>query len=315
MQTLFPRPFALCKVTSPLLVVSRTQKIMKPDSNTEAEDDYWDLGDEEKVPLVPASRADKSAESSKVSFGQDGEFEGSGEENEPEDEKVDNSSENEVVKDASGDKNEEVSDLAGENQGGIISYLVNAVSCLSTVEKVSLLSVLIILFGAASWGVSSYYENAPEPELILFDEDFPIEGIYAAVAEIETYWRKPVRTGEDADHGVQLKARLIPCARIKLTGSGTAALAVSFRNSKQELIGDPISLDVKNGMFKKTGSTEITLTSTAGFENPSEINAYINEDIDPWSVLFVEGPPGTNPSYKEEDNELAKVRISNVNRD
>ena len=186
MQTLFPRPFALCKVTSPLLVVSRTQKIMKPDSNTEAEDDYWDLGDEEKVPLVPASRADKSAESSKVSFGQDGEFEGSGEENEPEDEKVDNSSENEVVKDASGDKNEEVSDLAGENQGGIISYLVNAVSCLSTVEKVSLLSVLIILFGAASWGVSSYYENAPEPELILFDEDFPIEGIYAAVAEIET---------------------------------------------------------------------------------------------------------------------------------
>ena len=315
MQTLFPRPFALCKVTSPLLVISRTQKIMKPDSNTEAEDDYWDLGDEEKIPLVPASRTDKSVESSEISSGQEGEFEGSGEESEPEGEKVDDSSENEVVIDASGEKDEEVPDLAGENQGGIISYLVNAVSCLSMVEKVSLLSVLIILFGAASWGVSSYYENAPEPELVLFDEDFPIEGIYAAVAEIETYWRKPVRTGEDADHGVQLKACLIPCARIKLTGSGTAALAVSFRNSKQELIGDPISLDVENGMFKKTGSAEITLTSTAGFENPSEINAYMNEDIDPWSVLFVEGAPGTNPSYKEEDNELAKVRISNVNRE
>jgi len=315
MQTLFPRPFALCKVTSPLLVISRTQKIMKPDSNTEAEDDYWDLGDEEKIPLVPASRTDKSVESSEISSGQEGEFEGSGEESEPEDEKVDDSSENELDIDASGEKDEEVPHLAGENQGGIISYLINAVSCLSMVEKVSLLSVLIILFGAASWGVSSYYENAPEPELVLFDEDFPIEGIYAAVAEIETYWRKPVRTGEDADHGVQLKACLIPCARIKLTGSGTAALAVSFRNSKQELIGDPISLDVENGMFKKTGSAEITLTSTAGFENPSEINAYMNEDIDPWSVLFVEGAPGTNPSYKKEDNELAKVRISNVNRE
>ena len=185
---------------------------------------------------------------------------------------------------------------------------------ISTLEKISLLAVLVILIGAASWGISTFYKNAPEGKLIDFTEDFPVEGAHAGIAEIETYWRKPVRTGENADHGVQLNAAIIPCARIVLHGSGSASLGISFRNGEQ-LIGDPHSLEVKGGKFVQTGSPEIIITSTAGFENLSEINAYTNADIDPWSVLIVEGEPSTNPSYTQDDKKLAEVRIAAESRD
>ena len=335
MQTLFPRPFSLCKKASPLLAIPRTQMTMKPDSDTEPEEDFWDLGDEEEVPLVPASRTEESADAEPE--------EESGEENkketkestdaDPEEEAQDKDEiesadedivlddlgedpelEDESAEEESDDSEEESVDLLNSSES-VKGYFSGALAQTSMVEKASLLAVLILFIGAASWGISTFYDNAPEGDLVVFDEKFPVEGTYAAVAEIETYWRKPIRSGENADHGVQLKAAMIPCARIVLDGSGTAALAVSFRNSEQELIGDPVSLEVNDGKFVKTGTPEIIITSTAGFENLTEINAYTNFDIDPWSLLIVEGAAGTNPSYTEADKKLAEVRISAESRE
>ena len=142
-----------------------------------------------------------------------------------------------------------------------------------------------------------------------FDEEFPVEGQNIDVAEIETYWRKPIRTGENLDRGVQLNARLIPCARIKLSGSGSASLALSFRDGEKELIGDPFSLEVSNGNFVRSGSNEIIVNCTAGFTEISDINPYTNGDLKPWSLLIVEGETGTNPSHLDDEKKLVVVRI------
>ncbi|MDB4271645.1 hypothetical protein OAF06_04330 [Akkermansiaceae bacterium] len=295
---------------------------MKPDPNIEAEEDFWDLGDEGDVPLIPKSRSEDSSseeesdesDSEEVIPEEEGEL--SSEEEAPEELSEENELlekdeplEEEPAEEPDEDSPEELEESLPA-AGGLKNYISGVFRETSIVEKASLLCVFLLFMGAASWGISTYYDQAPEGDLVVFDENFPIEGTHAAIDEIETYWRKPIRAGDDADHGVQLKAMLIPCARIVLSGSGTAALGVSFRDSDQKLIGDPISLEVENGTFSKTGTSEIVITSTAGFESSSEINAYTNLDIDPWSLLIVEGAPGTNPSYTEDDKKLAEVRIS-----
>ena len=137
------------------------------------------------------------------------------------------------------------------------------VSKLSIIEKISLLAVITFLGGIAVWGVSLYYKHAPEGELITFDTRFPIQGDSVTVSEVETWWRPPVRKGEDADRGVRLSINLIPCARIKIENVKDALLWVTFRNGDKDLIGDPINLAISNGKFIESGSEEIEIHSTS----------------------------------------------------
>lgn len=176
---------------------------------------------------------------------------------------------------------------------------------ISMLEKISLIAVIICIVGALAWGISFFYRDAPEGDLVEFIEDFPIKGEHVTVETVETWWRKPVRSGDNADIGVVIGANLIPCARIKLSEGSSTTLQVTFRDGEQNLIGDTINLSVANGKFASNGNDEIIVNSTSGFNNPSRLNAYANEDIAPWSVAIVENNSGGSDSEP-----LVKARLS-----
>jgi len=171
-------------------------------------------------------------------------------------------------------------------------------------EKISLIILLATLFGALAWGISTFLNEAPQGEVITFKEDYPAKGEHITVAAVETWWRKPIRSGEKADIGIVIEAELIPCAKITLTDGGSTTLRVSFRNGEKQLIGDTINLIVKDGKFTRNNSNTIDVFSTAGFEDGLQINSYTNGDIDPWSLSIREG----NASNDEEP--LVNTRVS-----
>lgn len=287
---------------------------MKPDSKIEPEEDFWDLGDDDLDSSTDEKSSEKSSLPLDLSLDQElsiDDPEETGEEDpEAKEPQEDDADEEEPTEMPAPDvptpmvaDDEETKDAPAD-----VPVLVEQTP-LSSLEKGSLVAVIALLIGAAAWGLTTFYDHAPEGTLVVFDEDFPVEGNFVAVDEIETYWREPIRIGANADRGVKLNAVLIPCARVKLTGSGSAAIALSFQNSEKELIGDPVSLEVKDGKFLKNGSDQMILSSTAGFTQIAEINAYSYGDIPPWSLLIVEGEPGTYPSYQDEDQKLVVVRI------
>jgi len=159
-------------------------------------------------------------------------------------------------------------------------------------EKMSLLVLLACLLGALVWGISTFFDEAPQGDVISFIEEFPAKGEQITVVAVETWWRKPIRSGENTDQGIIIEAELIPCAKITLTDTGSTTLRVTFRDGDTELIGDTINLAVKNGRFTRNGSTSIEVYCTAGFEDASRIRSYANEDIAPWSLSIRES--GTN---------------------
>ncbi len=165
----------------------------------------------------------------------------------------------------------------------------------SMVEKILIVILILTLAGLAFWGVTAFFDHAPNGEVVEFNDDFPIKGEKITIGNVETWWREPVRDGDDPDVGVVIEARLIPCAKIKLVESGSATLQVSFRDGEDKLIGDTINLSVQNGKFTRSESDEIDVHATSGFRNPSRINAYVNGDIPAWSVAIVEGSSTENP--------------------
>jgi len=175
-------------------------------------------------------------------------------------------------------------------------------SSTTAIEKISLLLVCLTLFGLVFWGISTFLNEAPEGELIKFTTDFPVQGEKVTIKSVETWWRTPVTTGEDADFDVVPDTELIPCARITLEDGDGTTLQASFRDGEGQLIGDTLNLVVTNGKFAKSDSSEITVHATAGFTNASNINPYVNGDVDPWALIIVES--------EDPDKEVVKVRVS-----
>ncbi len=170
------------------------------------------------------------------------------------------------------------------------------------IEKISLVILLGCIIGALGWGISIFLSEAPQGEVVPFKDDFPAKGENITISSVETWWKKPIRKGENADVGIVLDANLVPCAKITLSDGGSSALRVSFRNGDKELIGDTINLTVTDGKFARSGSNTVEIYSTSGFYNASKIHAYTNGDIDPWSIIISEDG--------NEDGALVKARIS-----
>lgn len=265
-----------------------------PSSEKDAPEDFWDLGDDDLEVNLPDQNErqrpdpiEELPESEKVS-----------EENAAE---LDS---NAGAQEAEIPNSEETLQENSEGRRSQTGSIGQRLKALSIIEKASLLALITCLVGAAIWGISSYLKEAPQGELITFDEDFPVKGSKITAAEVETWWRQPIRSGGNVDRGVVIEANLIPCARIKLQDSGSTTLQVTFRNGKRDLIGDPITLAVEGGKFTRTNSDEITINSTNGFSSTSDLNAYTNGDIDPWSIVLEESDDSSNS-----DDPFLRVRI------
>lgn len=275
MQSLFQSRFALFKWPPTLLATPNHSLAM---NNNNSSEDFWDLDDDD-LDLAPPSPAE-----------------------EPTPEPIE-----QVAPEPAAASPEPAPTPAPPAEKRKRKKEKGKVSKLSIIEKISLLAVITFLGGVAAWGVSLYYKHAPEGELITFNTDFPVKGDSVTVSEVETWWRLPVREGDDADRGVRLSINLIPCARIKIEDTQDALLWVTFRNGDKDLIGDPINLAISNGKFIESGSEEIEIHSTSGFENASKINAYTNGDITPWSVVVIEA--NADEEFSSKSDPFLKVRI------
>ena len=179
----------------------------------------------------------------------------------------------------------------------------------SLLEKICLSLVLAIFVGAAIWGLSTYLNDAPQAEALTFNQDYPLQGNSVTITNVETWWRKPIREGDNIDSDVIITAELIPCAQITISDANTEEIRVTFRNSELQLVGDIINIPVSNGKFVETNSTEIEINATAGFSDEAYIHSYANQDIEPWALSIFE---------KESDNDgepLVKARISSITLD
>lgn len=165
-------------------------------------------------------------------------------------------------------------------------------------EKISIAAVLLCLVGVFAWGLSTYYSQAPEGELVEFTTDFPAEGKSVSIAAVETWWREPIREGENEDQDVIVEAQLIPCASITLASSGSSILQASFRDGEDNLIGDTMNLVVKDGRFTSNGDATIEIHATSGFRNAPDLHPYINGDIAPWSLVITEENAPEEPVVK-----------------
>ena len=250
--------------------------INPPSSDKNTSEDFWDLGDDD-LELEVTSETNQSApiteepiqeeSSHSVSASPSQEISPSAIDDDPEQEDVDLSS----------DTHSEAPPLKVGKK-----ILANV----SLLEKASLLTLVVALVGLGIRGILTFLDEAPQGALIAFDKSFPIKGEKLTIAEVETWWREPIRQGDQTDRGVAPETGLIPVARIQLDDSASETLQISFQDSSRESIGDTITLEVANGVFEASGSNEITVTCTKGFEAVSELNPYVHGDTNPWSVAL-----------------------------
>ena len=162
----------------------------------------------------------------------------------------------------------------------------------------ALVLLLIVIFGLKLF-FGDINTHTPD------DVDFPVKGENVVVKSIESYWRKPDR---EKDKGVQMDARFIPAADIRLKSSGTGALRIFFENPEGERIGDSVTRAFSNGSFDETGEDTISIYATGGFENLGEHNDYLSEKVKFWRIVVLEGSglEAEGSSF----NEILRVRIS-----
>ena len=265
----------------------------------EAQEDFWDLGDENLEPEVVETGENKENLADLSDFSEEIQPESASDDSLREDKQKSES--DSPAPDADSPSSEIKS--VRKKQSTSISKKKDQPPT-SLLEKISLLLVVACLLGILGWGISAFINEAPQGDIISFKEDYPAKGDFVTISTVKTGWRKPIRKGENADLGIVLEAELIPCAKITLNEGASTTLRVTFRNGDGELIGDTLNLSIEDGKFTRSGSSSIDVCATDGFESASEINAYTNGDIAPWAVIITEGATGN------EDQPLVKARIS-----
>ncbi len=184
-------------------------------------------------------------------------------------------------------------------------------SRISTIEKIFLALIILLFLGL---GVSSYIwlykKNITTDHYAV---DLPIEGQFVHINHFSTYWKSPEKNDEH-----KIGAIILPSATITLSPNTpkTAALRIFFHNQDDQIIGDPITLPIENGVFKKQNNPNIKITKQGltaeitcsdGFHEEGDYNAYVLDKDIYWNIYLLEAPL-TQTSGKD-FKQLIKTRI------
>ncbi|HEY1121513.1 MAG TPA: hypothetical protein VGE67_07920, partial [Haloferula sp.] len=127
--------------------------------------------------------------------------------------------------------------------------------------------------------------------------DYPLKGELVQIASGSTFWREPVRTGENRDVAKR-EVIMIPVLELSLDPekSGGGSLRVIFRNAEGEPVGDPITRSFGAGRFEGSGNASSSFAATDGFTAEGEFQAYRTGKGKLWTADVLEGPPGGTPA-------------------
>jgi hypothetical protein len=164
-------------------------------------------------------------------------------------------------------------------------------------EVIGIASFAVVVMIAAVWVVSHFFSQLSFTRDSDSKPNYPLKGELARVASGTTYWREPVRSGENRDVA-RREVILIPVLELSLDPehSGGGALRVIFRNSEGQPLGDPITRSFGAGRFEASGSPTVTFAATDGFTADGDFQAYRTGKGKLWTADVLEGPPGGSPS-------------------
>jgi hypothetical protein len=166
-------------------------------------------------------------------------------------------------------------------------------------ERIGLITLVMMLVVGGVFFLNQSINRLPTEAERIRSQDFPVKGTRIQVDTAATFWREP--GGSDV---VRRGTALVPAAEISVSG-GTGAIRIFFLNDRGERVGDPINREV-------SGTTKISFSATAGFEDLSMHAAYRTGETKPWSILVLEGE-STNASG-ESFKKLFEMSISTDRR-
>ena len=178
--------------------------------------------------------------------------------------------------------------------------LGNWIRSLSMVEKLCCLFMVVgvIIFGLTVFA-PALFDFPDEPE-ILVSKDFPLKGEHVEVTLADSYWREPVLEGPDADT-VQADIAFVAVLEMKLKGSG--GIRVLFRNADGEVVGDPVTHEVK-------GEGGFSAVCTSGLKDVGALAGYQSGQGGSWVAEFYEAASGA--SSADDYALLFKMNVSSV---
>lgn len=196
------------------------------------------------------------------------------------------------------------------------SMFLNQIKALSLVERISIALLAAILLVAGIWASSAVAARVPENA----DSSrlkFPLKGKSVVLATFDSYWRSPIREGENSDDGVSKSIELIPSAVITLDPNSKAkSLRFLFRDETGTYVGDSTTVQTSGGKFLPNDDTttringnQATISATTGFINRGEIISYLSDDNFQWNFVVFESSDG------EKFTELASIPISAKRKD
>ena len=151
-------------------------------------------------------------------------------------------------------------------------------------EKIALAGLAAILLMGTAFFLLNAFKGLPRLEDPYEMPKLPAKGEHLQIEQISSYWRIPLTSGANADT-VQRGVELMPVLEITATAAN-ATLRVQFRNSEGAPVGDPVTRSLQ-------GESELTIPSTAGFEDIKVHSAYRTGLIEPWTAEILEAPAGT----------------------
>ena len=189
-------------------------------------------------------------------------------------------------------------DTNAEDQS-LRSVALGNFKALSIIEKVSLGMLALILVVAAIW--SSSVVSARIPNTVIASKlKYPLEGDSVVIASYDSYWRSPIREGENEDEGVSEAIELIPEVKISLDPKSKAqSLRFLFRDEEGRYVGDSSTVDISGAKFLPADSVTATtkgntaiVRSTTGFEHEGELISYLADETFQWEVVILESKDG-----------------------
>ena len=171
---------------------------------------------------------------------------------------------------------------------------------------------IVALFAYLINYASKQHDFDTEPS---FATNVPVSGEFASIVNIEAWWEKPSNTTK-----VKYGVILIPVAKITLGDDAkSGSIRTFFFNPANELIdreavrkGDSITSEFRDGKFLETGTNEITIYATDGFEEEAHYNYYRSQDDERWTIQIREA--GSNQTSTNDFKYLAQAPIEPVTK-
>ena len=186
-------------------------------------------------------------------------------------------------------------------ESSLSSIFKRKLGSLALYEKASLGMLLVILVAAAIW--SSSVVSARIPNTVIASKlKYPLAGDSAVLASFDSYWRSPIREGDNIDEGVPESIELIPLVKVSLDPKSKAkSLRFLFRDEEGRYVGDSSTVRISGTKFlpseNVTAVTEgntATIRSTTGFELAGELISYLADENFQWEVVILESKDGVN---------------------